>query len=222
MSGPGPPDDRTPGPVVVLGAGGHGLVVAEALAASGWNVLGFVERDEARAGESRGGFEVLGGDAALARLDPASVRVALGVGGLDAGPSAAARRRVLETAVARGFRAAGLVHPSAVLAPSATVEETAQIHAGAVVQGGAHVAEGAIVNTRAVVEHDASVGAWAHVAPGAVVLGDVEVGPGALVGAGATVLSGLTVGAETLVGAGAVLTRDAGGGVWVGAPARRR
>ncbi len=204
--------------VIVVGAGGHGRVVADALALAGARLMGFADADPARAHDLPAGA-YLGADDAVFAYDPAEVMLANGVGGAG---STQRRREVYERFAARGFRFAVVVHPAAVVARSARLEPGAQVLAGAVVQPGAVVEADAIVNTRASVDHDCRIGAHAHIAPGATLCGEVTVGPGAHIGTGASVIQGVTIGAGALVAAGAAVVGDVPEGVRVaGVPARR-
>jgi sugar O-acyltransferase (sialic acid O-acetyltransferase NeuD family) len=207
-------------PVIVVGAGGHAVVVADALLAAGREVLGFVDRDPTRHGSVLLGLPVLGDDGALAAHDARRVELANGIGGAGGAADAGRRRQVQRTLEEAGWRFATVRHPAACVSPHARIEHGAQVLAGAVVQALAGVDEGAIVNTRAVVEHHCVVGAFAHVAPGAVLCGEVTVGAGAHVGAGAVVKNGVTLGAGVVVGAGASVLRDVAAGTVAGVPAR--
>lgn len=207
-------------PVIVIGAGGHGLVVADALLAAGRRVIGFTDADPARHGRRVAGLPVLGGDDALVAHAASDVLLANGIGGVGRRGGEPLRHRVQARLSQAGWRFTGVRHPSAVVSALATIEPCAQLLAACVVQPGARVGTGAIVNTAAVVEHDAVVGAWTHVAPRALLCGDVEVGEMSHVGAGAVVRQGLRLGARTTIGAGAVVVRDfAGDGLLVGVPA---
>ncbi len=206
-------------PVIVVGAGGHAVVVADALLAASRTVLGFVDTDPALAGATRLGLPVLGGDGSLEAHGRAHVQLANGIGGVG-GREAGLRARVQARLEAAGWQFAGVRHPSAVVSAHARVDDSAQLLAGSVVQPGARIGRGAIVNTRAVVEHDARVGDFAHVAPGAVLCGNVTLGSGAHVGAGATVRQGVTLGDGVVVGVGAAVVADHAAGVLVGVPAR--
>lgn len=215
--------------VIVVGAGGHGYVVADALLAAGVQVLGFIDEDTTRHGDQLLGLPILGGDRTLERHAPGDVRLANGIGGIGGigavGASRAAgeaglRERVQLRLEGHGWAFAGVRHPSAIVAPSAQVDGSAQLLAGSVVQPGARIGRGAIVNTRSVVEHDSVVGAFAHVAPGAVLCGGVVLGDGVHVGAGAVVRQGVRIAAGAVIGVGAAVVCDCGGGTWVGVPAR--
>ncbi|MGX4803494.1 acetyltransferase [Bradyrhizobium guangdongense] len=207
-------------PVIIIGAGGHGSVIADALLESGIQVLGFTDRDSRRCVDSSLGLGILGADEqVLAGHSPGSVVVANGVGGVGSNEQ---RRQVQMRIEQLGWRFATVRHPSAIVSRGATISGGAQLLAGSVIQIGAVVHAGVIVNTRAVIEHHCDIGCFAHIAPGAVVCGEVEIGWGSHIGAGAVVKQGVRLGPNTLVGAGAVVVRHfEGNGTLLGAPARR-
>jgi len=209
-----------PRPVIVIGAGGHARVVADALLCAGTEVLGFTDADPTTWGRSHFGLPILGGDGSLANHNPSTLCLVNGLGSINP-KSSMTRRRVQETMMSNGWVFVGVRHPSATISPQAQLADDAQILAGATVQPGASIATGAIVNTRAVVEHDVQIGAWSHVAPGAVVCGDIRIGTHTHVGAGATVRQGLRLGNHCLIGLGAVVISDLPDSTTViGVPAR--
>jgi sugar O-acyltransferase (sialic acid O-acetyltransferase NeuD family) len=204
--------------VIIVGAGGHGAVVADALLAAGERVIGFVDADPAMRGRTICGLPVLGDDAALSGYSADDVRLGNGIGGTS---GASLRRKVQIRLQEQGWTFVQVRHPSAVVSPFAVVGPGAQLMAASVLQPGANLGEGCIVNTGAVLEHDTVIGEFVHIAPGAIVCGSTRVGAGSHIGAGAVVRQGLRLGQETIVGAGAVVvTNYAGGGTLVGTPAR--
>lgn len=207
-------------PVIVVGAGGHGQVVADALQASGRVVLGFVDRSIAP-GIKVEGLPVLGGDEWL-EID-GGYDLANGLGGTGEVLVRGLRRELQERLEAAGFSFVQVRHPTAVVATGAEIGAGVQLLARSVVQTGARVGAGAIVNTGAVVEHGCRVGAFSHCATGAILCGDVTVGSDAHVGAGAVIRQGVTLEGGVIVGAGAVvLGPGTGQGPLVGVPARRK
>jgi sugar O-acyltransferase (sialic acid O-acetyltransferase NeuD family) len=204
--------------VLVLGAGGHGQVVADALlcaAARGAEVepVGFLDDDPALEGALPLGLRVRGPLAALAATPHDAV--ILGIG------SNAVRRRIYLELAARGERFVSAIHPSATIGGGATVGSGTVVCAGAVINTGAQIGANVIINSGALVEHHNRVGDHAHIGPGARLGGDVRVGEGTLVGIGAIVLPQQQVGAWCVVGAGAVVLRTVGEGLTVaGVPAR--
>jgi sugar O-acyltransferase (sialic acid O-acetyltransferase NeuD family) len=210
-------------PVIVVGAGGHGLVVADSLLAQGRDVLGYVDADAAMHGQALLGLPVLGDDAVLEQHRKGAIELANGIGGvgdLASVENGSVRRRVQERLEAAGWRFASVIHPQAIVSVHAVVEPGAQVLAGAVVQALARIERGAIVNTRAVVEHHAQVGAFSHVAPGAVLCGHVVVGAESHVGANAVVRQGITLAERVVAGIGAAVVRNVAHGAVIGVPAR--
>lgn len=198
--------------LVVYGAGGHGRVVADAAAAAGFHVLGFLD-DGVPLGREVLGWRVLGDLTWL--VGKSWVALAHGIG------DNVIRERVARTAGQDGFTFTAVVHPSAVVSRHARVGAGAVVLALAALNPGAVVGPGAIVNTGAIVEHDVVVGDFAHVASKAGLAGAARLGRLALLGSGANVLPGCTVGDGSVVGAGAVVVRDVPPGVVVaGVPAR--
>lgn len=204
--------------IIIIGAGGHAAVVADALLAAGQKVVGFVDPDPSRHGQWLCGLPILGDDDILSAMDRARLRLANGIGGTR---GEGLRAFVQHRLVASGWHFVGLRHPSSVISPFARIATCAHVLAGSVVQPGAVVGVGCIVNSGAVIEHDADLGAFVHVACNATLCGAVRVGEHSHVGAAAVVRQGVSLGARTVVGAGAVVVRDfAGGGVLIGVPAR--
>jgi sugar O-acyltransferase (sialic acid O-acetyltransferase NeuD family) len=205
--------------IIVIGAGGHAVVVADALLAAGEDVLGFTDADPRCHGQRLCGLPVLGDDdTVLAAYTRDTTLLANGIGGVR---GTALRQRVQQRLQAQGWQFTGVRHPSAIVSPFACIGEGVQLLAASVVQAGAELGAGCIVNTAAVVEHDCRLAEQVHVAPRALLCGEVELGARCHVGAGAVVRQGLRLGADTVVGAGAVVLMNfAGAGTLVGVPAR--
>jgi sugar O-acyltransferase (sialic acid O-acetyltransferase NeuD family) len=197
--------------LVIVGAGGHGRVVADAvLLAGSWTHV-FVS-DEAAAANLG---EFLPGVGRLAWADvaqaPARVHVAIG--------DATARERMSN--LFRG-RLATICHPHATVSRFARLDEGCFVAAQAVIAPSAELGVSVIVNHGAVIDHDCIVGSCTHVAPGASLGGRSAVGDRVLFGAGARLLPRVTVCSDVVVGAGAVVSETiAVPGVYAGIPARR-
>lgn len=199
-------------PFIVLGSGGHGVVVCDVITSAGLEVRAFVDDALDRQGLLVLGVPVIEPD----DVPPASdVFIMAGIG------DNAARARAFRRFCQRGYEACPVVHPSAVLGREVTLGSGTVVMAGVIVNPRTRVGENAVLNTGCRVDHDCRIGAHAHIAPGATLTGGVSVGEGTLVGAGSVTLPGITIGAHAVVGAGAVVIRDvAAGAVVAGVPAR--
>jgi sugar O-acyltransferase (sialic acid O-acetyltransferase NeuD family) len=199
---------------VLIGGGGHAVVVAEAVRAAGGRVMGVYDDDERCAAcREPDGADWLG---PLAHAGELARPWILCLGDL------ACRAAVLERVQPPATAAGKVVHPSAVISPTATIGRGVFVGPLAVVHARARVAAHSIINSGAVVEHDCDIGENCHVAPRAALGGNVRVGSGTLIGLGAAVLPGITIRAGCIVGAGAVVHEDVPDGLRVaGVPARR-
>lgn len=204
-------------PLVIVGAGDHGRVMADLASTIGRAIVGFVQpTSEATTahGTDTLGFDVLGSlDDELRTLAGVEFIVALGAN--------AARARAFARCLERGWRPTTLVHPAAVQLGGARLGVGVQVCAAAVIGVAATIGDDVIVNTAATVDHDVRIGEHAFIGPGARLAGRVTVEPLAHVGIGAVVREGCTIGREAYVAAGAVVVGDVAGGTRVaGVPAR--
>lgn len=182
--------------LIIHGAGGHGLVVAEAALAAGRRLLGFI--DDRPSANPPLGFPLL----TLAEAETQSAEWIVAVG------DNATRFRLLEHHQSARRSLARVIHPHASVSGSATLEPGVFVGPRAVVHSEAVVRFGAVVNSAAVVEHHVTLGPCSHVAPNATLGGAAQAGARTLVGLGASVLPGIKLGDDACVGAGAVVTRD--------------
>ncbi len=191
--------------LVVFGASGHALVVADVIREVGtYEVVGFLDDvNPEKRWLPRHGARVLGGREQIPRLLEAGVQsVMVGIGDCEA------RLRIADVVRAGGLSLATAVHPRATLARDVTVGPGTLVCAGAIVQPGSSIGENAILNTAATVDHECIIGDGAHIGPGAHLGGNVVVGRAAWVGIGAVVSNNVSIGARSILGAGAVLLRD--------------
>ncbi len=193
--------------IAIIGAGGHGAVVADIL---GERAAGFVDESPSLHGTEVLGLPVF---ASLAEIEHDGVIVAIG--------DNAVRRAVTERIVRAGDRLATAIHPFASVARTAVIGEGSMLCAGSIVSPRAVLGRGVLLNTKASIDHDCVIGDFVHIAPGATLGGEVQVGEETFVGPGATVAAGIRIGARAGIGAGSVVVRDVPDDVtaW-GVPAR--
>ena len=196
--------------LIIIGAGGHGKVVADIAKLTGYEDIVFLDNNTEIS--ECGGIPVAGPDSMAADLE-GDLFIAVG--------NADIRKKLMETNRGRSFPV--LVHPSAILAESVCVGEGTVIMAGAVINPEARIGRGVIVNTCASVDHDCDVGDYCHVAVGAHLCGTVTINENTWIGAGAIVSNNIDICAGCTIGAGAVVLKSLENpGVYVGVPAYRK
>ncbi|MCH8544996.1 MAG: acetyltransferase [Alcanivorax sp.] len=202
------------GPLAILGASGHGKVVADCAESCGWDeVVFFDDRWPECCINSH--WPVVGDTAALLASagDYQGVLVAIG--------DNAARAQKLALLRDAGLPLTTLIHPAATVSEYATIGPGTVVFAGAVVNVDARLGVGCIINTGATVDHDCQLGDAVHISPGAHLAGGVQVGRQAWIGIGASVKQQIVIGAHAMVGAGAaVVDNVAEGALVVGVPAK--
>lgn len=201
--------------LAVIGASGHGKVVADIAERNGYGTIVFLDDNEEL--DACGKYRVVGRtkEAAAFAKRGYDVIVAIGNGRI--------RQRMQEELEAEGIVCPTMVHPMAVLAADVHLKSGTVVMAMAVVNAGSRIGKGCIINTCASVDHDCSIGDYVHVAVGAHLAGAVSAGRLTWIGAGAVVSNNISVCGDCMIGAGAAVVRDIEeSGTYVGVPAKKR
>ena len=186
--------------LIIIGAGGHGKVVADA-----------ANRDCVFLDDNQELNDAVGSIDQLSEIQNDGDEVVVAIGD---------NKKRLE--VLSGIsRIATIIHPSAVISTSASMGEGTVVFANVVVNVTVVIGKGCILNTASSVDHDCVLGDGVHISPGAHLGGEVVVGDCSWVGIGASVKHGVTIGKNVIVGAGAAVVSDIPDGVtFVGVPAK--
>ncbi len=197
--------------IVIIGASGHGKVVADIAKRNGYEEILFLDDAEGRS--CCGAYPVVGKCCDITRYTGDFV-VAIG--------NADIRQKLTNRLEQLGRNLVTLVHPNAVIGEHVEIGKGTVIMAGAVVNPFAHIGNGCIINTCASVDHDCIIRDFAHISVGAHVAGTCEIGERTWIGAGATVSNNISICSDCMIGAGAVVVKDIKeSGTYVGVPARR-
>jgi sugar O-acyltransferase (sialic acid O-acetyltransferase NeuD family) len=179
--------------LLIIGAGGHGKVVADTAEACGYSDIGFLDQSWPEHTKN-GRWKIIG------KPTPSDVTMFCAVGKNDI------RAHIFEEYHLNNSPV--LIHPSAILSPTVKMGPGALAVAGSIVNADTSIGRGAILNTACSVDHDCLIGDFVHISPGAHLAGDVRVGDGTWIGIGAVVREGVRIGKNVIVAAGAAVISD--------------
>ncbi|MDH5424071.1 MAG: acetyltransferase [Gammaproteobacteria bacterium] len=187
--------------LAVLGASGHGKVVADCATVSGWEKIVFYD-DAWPEYKVNGVWAVVGNtDTLLNELSQYDgVIVAIG--------DNATRLKKMTELASKDAKLVNIIHPSAVMSRYVTLGIGSVVMPKAVINVDAVLGNSCIINTGATIDHDCSLGDGVHVSPGANIAGGVVIGNCAWLGIGSSVRQLVNIGEHTVVGAGAVVVND--------------
>ena len=196
--------------LIIVGAGGHGRVIADSALKNGYKDICFVDDNATGLCVV---FPIIGTISELKKFDDGKTDFVIGIGNNEI------RKRISEL---YDVNWVSIIHPSAQISFNAEVGKGTVVMAVAAINSGATVGEHCIINTGAIVEHDNVVGNFVHISPGVALGGMVSIGSLSHIGIGATVKNNIDICAECIVGAGAVVVRNIkDSGTYVGVPVRK-
>ena len=195
--------------LIIIGASGHGKVVADIARLVGYEEIVFLDNNYAI--KKCVGYPVMGPDTMTKELE-GDIFVAIGNSGF--------RKKLMDRDSDRMFPT--LIHPDAVIAKGSVVGEGSVIMAGVVINPDVKVGKSAIINTSSSVDHDCIIGDYCHISVGTHLSGAVCVGDNCWIGAGAIVSNNVNVCSDVIIGAGAVVIKDIQEeGTYIGVPAKK-
>lgn len=182
----------------ILGASGHGKVVADIAELNGYqDITFFDERWPSLSSVEH--WDVSGDTAALLSTASEYDVVVIAIGD---NATRCAKQRELSDA---GANFNVLAHPSAVISKYANIKAGTVLMANAVVNPFCHIGASCIINTSSIVEHDCCLAEGVHISPNTSLAGGVKVGENAWIGIGSQVKQLVEIGREVTVGAGSTV-----------------
>lgn len=197
--------------LIIVGASGHGKVVADIAIKNGYSEIAFLDDDDSV--KSCMGIPVLGRTYEANKYIDSDFIVAIG--------NAEIREKIQKNLEDVNLKVVTLVHPEAVIAPTVCIGTGTVVMAGAVINPDTKIGKGCIINTGASVDHDNQLDDYVHISVGCHLAGTVTVGKGTWVGTGAVVSNNVKIREGCMIGAGAVVVNDIiERGTYIGVPAR--
>ena len=201
--------------LILLGAGGHGKVVADiAQLMQKWVNIEFLD-DKFPVLTHVASWRVSGKLNEFMNLPADRTDFGVTVGENDL------RVKFIQRLLETGLDLPSLVHPTAFINDSIELGDGTVVMSQAAINIDSRIGNGCVINTGATVDHDCILANGVHLSPGGHLAGDVRIGDRSWIGIGATVNCGITIGNDVMVGAGAVVINDIEDGLTVvGNPAK--
>jgi sugar O-acyltransferase (sialic acid O-acetyltransferase NeuD family) len=146
----------------IIGAGGHGKVIAETAAAAGYQVAGFMDDHIKKEEVVLQGYKVVGTIADALNGMGTNDYFIVGIGNNEA------RRKIYER-LSGSVMPATIIHPSAIVSVFAKIGNGCVVLANSVVNAGSEIGINSIINSLSLIDHDTNVGSHSHIAQGTIV-----------------------------------------------------
>lgn len=186
--------------LVILGAGGHAVSVANVAVSAGFTIKNFV--DISQKGNYLLGYEIIGDVAELENLQQYCFCIAIG----DNALREMVYVKLLTQSAYLEFPA--LIHKNAVISDHTLIGDGTVVMPGVVIGPNTRVGKFCILNTRSSIDHDCILSDYASLAPGAITGGRVIIGNRSAISMGAIIKHAVTVGNDSVVGANSYLHKD--------------
>lgn len=187
--------------LAILGASGHGKVVADIAECCGWDEVIFFD-DAWPEITVNCHWEVKGNSSALEKDLKHFSGVAIAIG------NNVIRAQKLKWLLSIKAPVATLVHPSAFVSKYSKLGIGSVVMPNVAVNAYSMIGDGVILNTGCSIDHDCLIGDCVHISPGAHLAGGVRVGAESWLGIGCSVIQLVTLGRSVVVGSGAAVISD--------------
>lgn len=193
--------------LIIIGASGHGKVVADIALRNGYEQVVFL--DDNPDVQECAGFPVIGKTTEAPLMEGDKI-VAIG-------------NPKIREYIQKSIQTVTLIHPTATISRRVKIGQGTVVMAGAVINSDVEIGDGCIINTCASVDHDCCVKDFAHISVGAHIAGTCQIGVRTWIGAGAIVSNNVNITKDCMIGAGAVVVRDIEKtGTYIGVPAKEK
>lgn len=198
--------------LIIIGASGHGKVVADIAKKSGYKKIYFLDDNDTIT--DCNGYKIIGKTSDFINHN---CDFFVAIGNINI-------RKKIHTQLENANKSiATLIHPNAVIADGVVVGVGSVVMAGVVINSASTIGKGCIVNTCASVDHDNTIGDFVHISVGSHLAGTVTVDNNTWIGVGATVSNNISICKNCMIGAGAVVVKNIEEeGTYIGVPAKRK
>lgn len=192
--------------ILIVGAGGFGREVAWLIEEineeiSEWNILGFIDENEAMYGEELNGYKVLGGLDKIGEFKNVYIAIAIG--------NSKVRKDIVRKISTFDCKQATLIHPNVIMdKKSNSIGKGCIICASNIITVNVNIGNYVIINLDSTVGHDVVLKDFATIYPSVNVSGCCTIGQCVELGTGSQIIQGKTIGDYSIIGAGSVVVKD--------------
>ena len=191
--------------IMIVGAGGHAVSVANVAISAGYSVISFV--DDNKVGQQIMEIPVISEEVSKSGSSQYNYAIAIG--------DNAKRKRVYKEFISDLPNAnfPSLIHKSSVIGINSQIEEGVVIMPNSNIGPNSKVGRLCIINTSSSIDHDCVVSDFASLAPGVITGGNVKVEELSAISIGAVVKHGIKIGNDSVIGASSYVNKDVGNNV---------
>ena len=195
--------------IIIVGSGGHAAELRDyvnhnnnARPADSLEVVGFIDDNEDTY-HHYGFAEPFLGSIKDHKVNT-RVSYLMGIANLDY------RKEIMQKLQAQGAEFIGLIHPTAIISPSAEIHPSTVISHNASVGAKAKIGKYNMLNSRCTIGHDTVIGDYNFISPQVAISGNTKIGDGNLIGTNSCTIPGMSIGNNNKVAAGMVIYKPVG------------
>ncbi len=195
--------------IIIVGSGGHAAELRDyinhnnnARPADYIQVIGFIDDNE-ETYKHYGFAEPFLGSIKDHKVNT-DVKYLMGIANLEY------RQKIIEKLQSQGAEFMGLIHPTAIISPSAEIHPTTVISHNASVGAKAKIGKYNMLNSRCTIGHNSLMGDFNFISQQAAISGNTKIGNGNLIGTNACTIPGMTIGNNNKIAAGMVIYKSVG------------
>ena len=193
--------------VIIIGAGGHSAEITDYITHYNnsvapdlcFDVVGYIDDNK----ESYNNYSLLGPYIGTIKDHEVSqdAEYIMGIANIQF------RRTIIQNFLEKGARFATLIHPTAIISPSATVGEGCVVAHNASIGAKARVGNFNMLNSRCTIGHDSIHGDFNFIGPQVVLSGFTKVGNNNMFGVNSATIPTIEIGDNNTIAAGMIITK---------------
>ncbi|WP_413522618.1 acetyltransferase [Photobacterium phosphoreum] len=198
--------------LAILGASGHGKVIADIAEQVGWDNIVFFD-DKWPLIKKVLKWPIIGDTNSQLIEQYENFFVAIGNNSI--------RKEKTLMLLHENKKLPNLIHPSAIISKYTNIGKGIVITENAIVKISSSIGDGVVINSNSVIGHDCIIGDFSHITPSCSIAGHVSIGECSWIGNGSSVRQCISIGENVMIGSGAVVVKNIPSNMTViGNPAR--